>query len=163
MHISSSTQICISSIFTSSCKVFLSTHASDKQIHFSISCCLQKREHQDLLAGHGLVTALNALLNSAHPDIHLPALHCLAYLVIGNDKVANLVGSSTYENHSLLHQVRSCSLSICFEFISKTYLKVVRLMDRYRKIEVQFAAAKVIRATNQLSRCLIQILLHDRW
>lgn len=111
MPLSTANQISVASILTHACKT---------------------RDHQTTLAGQGAVTALHTLLASPHPDVQLPALQCLAYLVFGNEAVAAVVAASTLDDgHALLDSV-------------------VSLMERHRKTEMQLAAARVI---TYLYRC----------
>ena len=92
---------------------------------FSIFSC-KVHEHQTALASQGAVNALHLLLLSPLPDVQLPALQCLAFLVYGNSTVASLVVESTLEDGQTLVE------------------SVVALMERNRKAEMQLHAARVI-------------------
>ena len=75
--------------------------------------------------------ALHLLLLSPLPDVQLPALQCLAFLVYGNQEVASVVAASALDDgHTLIDAV-------------------VSLMDRYHKVEMQLAAARVISYLNR--------------
>jgi len=111
MPLSTSNQISVASILMNSCKV---------------------HEHQTALASQGAVNALHLLLLSPLPDVQLPALQCLAFLVYGNSTVASLVVESTLEDGQTLVE------------------SVVALMERNRKAEMQLHAARVI---CYLNRC----------
>ena len=56
------------------------------------------REQQSILAAHGAVRALAGLLASAHADVQLPALKCLAYMVFGNEQVGTAPLLGIYES-----------------------------------------------------------------
>ena len=92
---------------------------------FPIFSC-KVHEHQTALASQGAVNALHLLLLSPLPDVQLPALQCLAFLVYGNSTVASLVVESTLEDGQTLVE------------------SVVALMERNRKAEMQLHAARVI-------------------
>jgi len=109
--LSTSNQISVASILMNSCKV---------------------HEHQTALASQGAVNALHLLLLSPLPDVQLPALQCLAFLVYGNSTVASLVVDSALEDGQTLVE------------------SVASLMDRNKKIEMQLAAARVV---CYLNRC----------
>ncbi len=96
----------------------------------------QTREHQDILAGHGLVQALNLLLCSPCPGIQLPALQCLAFLIIGNESVAGLV-ANTVESYNSQRPMLA---------------QIVALMNRNQGVEMQLAAARCL---TYLYRCNI--------
>ena len=72
---SPSTQISVATILTNACKT---------------------REHQTILANHGSVGAVNALLCSPYADVQLPALQWLAYLMFSNEQVHQLINRNTY-------------------------------------------------------------------
>jgi len=113
MPLSTSNQISVASILMHACK---------------------SHDHQTSLTSQGAVQALHLLLLSPLPDVQLPALQCLAFLVYANKAVSAVVLSSSLEDqgHSLLIDA------------------VVRLMDRHHKVEMQLAAARVI---SYLFRC----------
>lgn len=106
MPCSTSNQISVASILMHSCK---------------------GPEHQTALAQQGAVTALHMLILSTLPDVQLPALQCLAFLVYANANVSALVAASTLDNGPL-----------------SLVDAVVALMDRFHKVEMQLAAARVI-------------------
>ena len=66
-------------------------HNFIESIQISVATVLtnacKTREQQSILAAHGAVRALAGLLASAHADVQLPALKCLAYMVFGNEQV----------------------------------------------------------------------------
>ena len=110
MPLSTSNQIAVASILMHSCKV---------------------HDHQTALTSQGAVTALHLLLLSPLPDVRLPALQCLAFLVYGNPTVGSVVAASSLDDgHSLIEAV-------------------VILMDRNQKVEMQLAAARVISYLNR--------------
>ena len=77
------------------------------------------------------MTAIHLLLLSPLPDVQLPALQCLAFLVFGNPTVASVVAASALEDgHSLVDAV-------------------VTFMDRHHKVEMQLAAARVVSYLNR--------------
>ena len=77
------------------------------------------------------MTAIHLLLLSPLPDVQLPALQCLAFLVYGNPTVGSVVAASSLDDgHSLIEAV-------------------VILMDRNQKVEMQLAAARVISYLNR--------------
>jgi hypothetical protein len=111
MPLSTSNQISVASILMHSCKI---------------------PDHQTALTSQGAVTAIHLLLLSPLPDVQLPALQCLAFLVFGNPTVASVVAASALEDgHSLVDAV-------------------VTFMDRHHKVEMQLAAARVV---SYLNRC----------
>ena len=79
----------------------------------------------------GAVTAIHLLLLSPLPDVQLPALQCLAFLVYGNPTVASVVAASSLEDGQTLVEA------------------VVTFMDRHHKVEMQLAAARVISYLNR--------------
>ena len=110
MPLSTSNQISVACILMHSCKV---------------------HDHQTALTSQGAVTAIHLLLLSPLPDVQLPALQCLAFLVYGNTTVASVVAASTLEDgHSLVEAV-------------------VTFMDRHHKVEMQLAAARVVSYLNR--------------
>lgn len=111
MPLSTSNQISVASILMHSCKV---------------------HDHQTALTSQGAVTAIHLLLLSPLPDVQLPALQCLAFLVYGNPTVASVVAASSLEDGQTLVEA------------------VVTFMDRHHKVEMQLAAARVI---SYLNRC----------
>ena len=111
MPLSTSNQISVASILMNSCKV---------------------HDHQTALTSQGAVGSIHLLLLSPLPDVQLPGLQCLAFLVYGNPTVASVVAASTLEDgHSLVETV-------------------ITFMDRHHKVEMQLAAARVI---TYLNRC----------
>lgn len=105
MPLSTSNQIAVASILMHSCK---------------------QHEHQTTLTSQGAVSGLHHLLLTKLPDVQLPALQCLAFMVFGNPTVASVVAASTLEDGQALVNA------------------VVALMDRHHKGEMQLAAARVI-------------------
>lgn len=104
MPCSTSNQIAVASILMHSCK---------------------GHEHQTALASQGAITSLHLLLLSSLPDVQLPALQCLAFLVYANSTVSAVVANSSLEDVALVETV-------------------VEKMDRHHKVEMQLAAARVI-------------------
>lgn len=111
MPLSTSNQISVASILMNSCKA---------------------QDHQTSLTSLGAVNALHLLLLSQLPDVQLPALQCLAFLVYGNETVASVMAASTLEDGQPILEA------------------VVNLMERHQKAEMQLAAARVI---TYLNRC----------
>ncbi len=105
MPLSTSNQISVASILMHACKL---------------------PEHQTALASQGAVSALHQLLVSPLPDVQLPALQCLAFLVFRNETVASVVATTASEDGIMLLDT------------------VVQLMERHHRTEMQLAAAMVI-------------------
>ena len=100
-------------------------------IFFSIKALHYHYVLQNSFYFQGAVTAIHLLLLSPLPDVQLPALQCLAFLVYGNPTVASVVAASTLEDgHSVVEAV-------------------VTFMDRHHKVEMQLAAARVISYLNR--------------
>jgi len=110
---SASAQISVATIFTNACK---------------------RREHQDVLSRHGLVRALDHLLRSQRPGVRLPALQCLSFLVVGNERVASEVAEA------------GCA----GEEPSAMLVRVANLLDRAGRPDTQLAAARCL---TYLYRC----------
>merc|ERR1719412_3440937 len=107
--------------------ISLMPHSTANQISVAtiLTNACKTREHQTILANHGSVRAVNALLCSPHSDVQLPALQWLAYLMFSNEQVSALVISSSYEGHSLIDLV-------------------VSLMSRNQRVEMQLHAARCV-------------------
>ena len=97
--------------------------------------CIPKQEcktnPKTIFSFQGAVTAIHLLLLSPLPDVQLPALQCLAFLVYGNPTVASVVAASSLEDGQTLVEA------------------VVTFMDRHHKVEMQLAAARVISYLNR--------------
>lgn len=107
--------------------ISLMPHSTANQISVAtiLTNACKTREHQTILANHGSVRAVNALLCSPYADVQLPALQWLTYLMFSNEQVSAVVISSSYEGHSLIDLV-------------------VSLMGRNQRVEMQLHAARCI-------------------
>ena len=94
-------------------------------VNNQISCCniltnaCKNSSQQNVLASRGLIEALDEAIKSPLADIQLPALQCVAFLVVNNRDIANVIKT-------------------------KMLPRIVRLMDRNKKPEMQLAAARCV-------------------
>ena len=79
--------------------ISLMPHSTSNQISVAtiLTNACKTREHQTILANHGSVRAVNALLCSPYADVQLPALQWLTYLMFSNEQV-----SIQFKNQSLI-------------------------------------------------------------
>ena len=79
--------------------ISLMPHSTSNQISVAtiLTNACKTREHQTILANHGSVRAVNALLCSPYADVQLPALQWLTYLMFSNEQV-----SFQFKNQSLI-------------------------------------------------------------
>ena len=107
--------------------ISLMPHSTSNQISVAtiLTNACKTREHQTILANHGSVRAVNALLCSPYADVQLPALQWLTYLMFSNEQVSAVVISSSYDGHSLIDLI-------------------VSLMGRNQRVEMQLHAARCI-------------------